>query len=134
MEIDAKESERGIITIVCYKKINRNSVYCSLNIYIYIYRQKRHKREKNPGKIIMSWRCGCTMLLWALYLFFDILWPRFFAILINCNLYAFAKKNRSGTEKKLVFVVRSCLHIDALVVATTENAWHMHSRVYKFSL
>lgn len=90
--------------------------------------QKREKSRKNPGKIIMNWRCGCTMLLWMLYSFFDILWPRYFAIFTNCDLHAYTKKKIvMEQKKKLVFVVRSYLHIDASVVATIKNAWHMHT-------
>lgn len=74
------------------------------------------ERERNPGKIIMNWRCGGTMLLCSLYLFFDIWWPRLAPILANCVLHAYSRgKKERKNGKKLVFVVRSHLHIDALV-------------------
>lgn len=114
------EQEKKVITIVCCKKINCNSVYCSLNVWHIKRRaQEREKSRKNHNELeVWFVQCYCARSIYSLIFGgLDLRHSRQlrFACVQRKKKWAYRESHWNRNGKKLVFVVRSYLHIDALV-------------------
>lgn len=87
------------------------------------------KAKRNPGKIIMNWRCGCIQYILFRSIYSLIFWwPRFscfsfchlslsFSLFLFTTKWFVACKKKVEREKKISFrLVVEHLHIDALVL------------------